>query len=80
MAASFIAQPHAYAYDTVALSGVLVWWLSRGAVTWPRLGLAGLVYMGPWVLLSPWHLWFLYSPVIAGLVFVLARPIVEKDG
>ncbi|WP_297370897.1 glycosyltransferase family 87 protein [Acidocella sp.] len=80
VAATFIAQPHAYAYDSVALSVVLVWWLAQAGVSAGRLVLAGLVYVGPWLLLTPWHHWFLFSPVIGALVVALAGQIAKNDG
>ncbi|WP_298281355.1 glycosyltransferase family 87 protein [Acidocella sp.] len=80
IAATFIAQPHAYAYDGVVLGVALVWWLARAGLSPGRLALAGLVYFGPWLLLSPWHHWFLFSPVIGALVVALAGQIAENDG
>ncbi len=57
---TFLAQPHAYAYDSVALTAALAFCLPLRPAAW-QLALAALIYLAPLMLLSPaWH-WFLYA-------------------
>ena len=57
---TFLAQPHAYAYDSVTLTAALALCATERPAAW-QLWLAALVYLGPLMLLTPaWH-WFLYA-------------------
>ncbi len=62
--ASFLAQPHAYAYDSVAVIAALALaWEARPGPAMLALGIAA--YLAPWLLLSPASHWFLYAPLLA---------------
>ncbi len=62
--ASFLAQPHAYAYDSIAAIAALA--LAMEAKPGPRaLALGIAAYLAPWLLLSPASHWFLYAPLLA---------------
>jgi len=67
----FLAAPHAYAYDSVILSAVLVVLAGyRDSALFAGLGLA--IYLAPLLLLSPLSHWFLYAvPEAALFAFVL---------
>jgi hypothetical protein len=72
---TFLAQPHAYAYDTVTIPAALMLCLTPRMPEW-ALGLGGLVYLAPLALLSPAAHWFLYSLPLAVLfvsIIILAR-------
>jgi hypothetical protein len=75
----FLAAPHAYAYDSVILSAVLVVLAAdRGSAGFT--GLALVIYLPPLLLLSPLSHWFLYAPAEAVLFgFVLRRALPEGD-
>jgi hypothetical protein len=73
----FLAVPHAYAYDTVPLTAALAVLWRPG---WSFGVLAGLIYLGPFLLLSPASAIFLYAlpesvlyAVAVRLVFVTFR-------
>ena len=62
--ATFLAQPHAYAYDSVAVIAALA--LAMEASPGPlALALGIAVYLAPWLLLSQMAHWFLYAPLLA---------------
>ncbi|MDE2319025.1 MAG: DUF2029 domain-containing protein [Rhodospirillales bacterium] len=62
--ATFLAQPHAYAYDSIAAIAALA--LAAEVQPGPRaLALGIATYLAPWLLLSPASHWFLYAPVLA---------------
>ncbi|MDE1906892.1 MAG: DUF2029 domain-containing protein [Rhodospirillales bacterium] len=62
--ATFLAQPHAYAYDSIAAIAALA--LAMEALPGPRASALGIAaYLAPWVLLSPAAHWFLYAPLLA---------------
>ncbi|MBU6418430.1 MAG: DUF2029 domain-containing protein [Proteobacteria bacterium] len=68
--ASFLAQPHAYAYDSVAVIAALA--LALEARPGPAALVLGVaVYLAPWLLLSPLYHWFLYAPLLAACLPVL---------
>ncbi len=69
LAAMFLAQPHAYAYDLAALPAALVLGL-RGAPLWGQ-ALGGVLYLAPLLLLSPWAGGFVYAPPLALLLGLL---------
>ncbi len=74
LAGTFLAQPHAYAYDTVALPAAMALCLTARPPAW-LVALGALAYVAPLALLSPAAPWFLYSPLLAGLfggIIVLA--------
>jgi hypothetical protein len=54
----FLAVPHAYAYDTIPLTTALAVLWRPG---WAFLVLAGIVYLTPFLLLSPFSAIFLYA-------------------
>jgi hypothetical protein len=70
LAASFLAQPHAYAYDLVTLPAALVLGLSNRPFWAQALGFA--LYLGPLLLLSPFSHGFLYAGPLAVLLVALA--------
>jgi hypothetical protein len=70
IAAIFIAQPHAYAYDLVTLPAALVPGLRRAGAPAQALGL--LLYAAPLLLFSPWAGYFCAAPFLAALVAVLS--------
>ncbi|GLR67383.1 hypothetical protein GCM10010909_20640 [Acidocella aquatica] len=57
---SFLAVPHAYAYDTITLPAAMALCLTGKTPLWQVL-LGCLVYLAPLLLLSPASHWFLYS-------------------
>ena len=62
--ATFLAQPHAYAYDSIAAIAALA--LAMEVLPGPRaLALGIMAYLAPWLLLSPVFHWFLYAPLLA---------------
>ncbi|MDE2240632.1 MAG: hypothetical protein KGJ73_11995, partial [Rhodospirillales bacterium] len=68
--ASFLAQPHAYAYDSVAVIAALALALeARPEIA--ALALGVVVYLAPLLLLSPLYHWFLYAPLLAACLPVL---------
>jgi hypothetical protein len=73
LAATCLAQPHAYAYDTVALPAALALWLdgAPGRAAW---ALAALLYLAPLALLTPAAPWFVYAMPLALLAAALALP------
>lgn len=69
LAASFIAQPHAYAYDLVTLPAALLLGL-RAAPFW-ALALGAVLYIAPLALLSPWAGLFVAAPLLGALTAIL---------
>lgn len=62
--ATFLAQPHAYAYDSVAAIAALA--LALEARPGPfALALGVATFLAPLMLLSPAAHWFLYAPLLA---------------
>jgi hypothetical protein len=60
LAGSFLAVPHAYAYDSITLTAAMALCLTAKTPLWQFL--AGcLVYLAPFTLLSPASHWFLYA-------------------
>ncbi len=57
---SFLAVPHAYAYDSVTLTAAMALCLRANTPLWQLL-LGCLVYLAPLALLSPASHWFLYA-------------------
>ncbi len=68
--AIFLAQPHAYAYDSIAAVAAL----ALGLEAAPRplvLALGVATYSAPLLLLSPASHWFLYAPLLAACLLAL---------
>jgi hypothetical protein len=78
----FLAVPHAYAYDTLPLTVALARLLT-GRRVGPALAiLGGVIYLGPFLLLTPARGNFLYAPpemILYGAIIRLAfaKPYVE---
>jgi Glycosyltransferase family 87 len=70
LAGTFLAQPHAYAYDSVLIPAAMALCLSPRLPVW-MLVLGILIYLMPLMLLSPWAHWFLYAPPLALLLAAL---------
>jgi len=69
-----LAVPHAYAYDSIILTAALVLAAESG-MTWPFAALALLIYLAPFLLLTPAQHWFLYAlpeAVLFGVAVCLA--------
>jgi hypothetical protein len=60
-AGMFLAVPHAYAYDTIPLTAALAIASRAGAPGWPMFLLGGVIYLAPFLLLSPLSRFFLYA-------------------
>jgi hypothetical protein len=56
----FLAVPHAYAYDSIILTAALVL-AAESSVTWLFAALALVIYLAPFLLLTPAQKWFLYA-------------------
>lgn len=72
LAATFLAQPHAYAYDLVTLPAALA--LALPGRAWPVQALGVALYLVPLLLLSPYAGWCLYAPLLAAFLVLLALP------
>jgi hypothetical protein len=68
---SFLAVPHAYAYDSIPLTAAMALALRADTPFWQAL-LGALVYLAPLALLSPAAHWFLYALPEALLFATLA--------
>jgi hypothetical protein len=71
----FLAVPHAYAYDTITLIPALVLAAEAGGLTPGFTAIALIIYLGPYLLLTPASHWFLYAipeAVLFGFCFRLA--------
>ncbi len=68
---SFLAVPHAYAYDSITLTAAMALCLTDKTPLWQVL-LGCLVYLAPLLLLSPAAHWFLYSLPVAALFAVIS--------
>jgi len=60
----FLAAPHAYAYDSIILSAVLVV-LGAYRLSPPFVAIALGIYLSPLLLFSPFSHWFFYAPAEA---------------
>jgi len=69
----FLAVPHAYAYDTLPLTAALALLFDGRRVGLAFFMLAGAIYLGPFLLLSPARSYFLYAPVELIFYAVLIR-------
>ncbi len=69
LAATLLAQPHAYAYDAVVLPAALI--LAGPGPRWVQAIMA-LIYIYPLILLSSWPQSFYYAPILAGFTVILA--------
>ncbi len=67
LAATLLAQPHAYAYDAVILPAALALGWRANCPAWLKV-LGGLVYLAPLAMLSPLASWCLYAPPLALLL------------
>ena len=76
LAATLLAQPHAYAYDAVILPAALALGWRANCPAWLTT-LGGLVYLAPLAMLSPLAPWCLYAPplalLLAGLTVLALR-------
>jgi hypothetical protein len=81
LTAAFIAVPHAYTYDTIALAAALVLCLEHKPVSLPQALFGSAVYVAPLLLLTPAHHWFLYA-VPETLLFghIIALAFARPDG
>jgi hypothetical protein len=73
---SFIAVPHAYAYDSITLTAAMALAL-RARMRTPlwQVAFGACVYLGPLLLLTPEWRWFLYAlpeTILFGLIIALA--------
>lgn len=64
---TFLAQPHAYAYDSVLIPAAMALCITPRLPGW-AIALGGLVYVAPLLLLSPYSHWFLYAFPLAALL------------
>lgn len=71
LAGTFLAQPHAYAYDAVTLPAAFALCAPPRPAPW-QLALAAAVYLSPLLLLTPADGWFLYAPLLAVLFGAIA--------
>lgn len=68
--ASFLAQPHAYAYDSLPIIAALA--LGLEAVPGKAMqALGSVTYLAPLLLLSAFSPWFFYSPLLAACLLAL---------
>jgi hypothetical protein len=80
----FLAVPHAYAYDTLPLTAALALLFNGRRVGPALVMLAGAVYLGPFLLLTPARGYFLYAPaeliLYAAIIrLAFAKPSVEAS-
>jgi len=57
----FLAVPHAYAYDTIVLTAALALMFGQIPCTWPAILGAGVIFLGPFLLLTPESHDFIYA-------------------
>ena len=69
---TFIAQPHAYAYDFVLIPAAMALCLTPRLPGW-ALGLGVLVYVLPLLLLTSFSHWFLYAVPLLALLAAIVR-------
>lgn len=69
---TFLAQPHAYAYDSVMIPAAMALCLGERIPAY-ALALGVLVYGAPWLLLTPYSHCFLYAFPLAALFVVIVR-------
>jgi hypothetical protein len=67
---TFLAQPHAYAYDSVLIPAAMALCLTPRTPGW-AIALGVLVYVAPLLLLSAWSHWFLYAFPLAALLLAM---------
>jgi hypothetical protein len=80
LAGSFLAVPHAYAYDSITIPAAMALCLTARTPTWQVL-LGCLVYLAPLLLLSPAHRWFLYAaPEALLFASIIALASARPDG
>ena len=75
LTASFLAVPHAYAYDTITLTAAMALCLSARTPLWQIL-LGCCTYQAPLLLLTPARHYFLYAlpeTLLLGCIIALAR-------
>jgi len=71
---SFLAVPHAYAYDSLSLTAAMALFLRPATPSW-QVAFGCLLYLAPLLLLTPWHRAFLSAgpeAVLFGLIAALA--------
>ena len=80
LVAGFLAQPHAYAYDSIAVVAALALALeARPGAIWVALGMA--TYLAPLLLLSPWHRAFIDAPLLAAcLTGIITLAFAARNG
>jgi Glycosyltransferase family 87 len=69
---TFVAQPHAYAYDTVLVPAAMALCLTRRLPGW-AVALGVLVYVLPLLLLTRFSHWFLYALPLLALLAAIVR-------
>jgi len=75
-----LAVPHAYAYDSMILAAALVL-LAESGVTWPFTTLALVIYLAPFLLLTPDQKWFLYAlPEAVLFGFIVSTTFAQRHG
>jgi len=70
---TFLAVPHAYAYDTIPLTAALAIYLHATRPTWPRTLAAAIIFLAPFLLLTPASPYFLYAFPESILYIALTR-------
>ncbi len=77
---SFLAVPHAYAYNSITLTAAMALCLHAKTPLWQVL-LGCAVYLAPLVLLTPAHHWFLYA-IPEALLFatIIALALAQPKG
>jgi hypothetical protein len=58
---TFLAVPHAYAYDTIIVTAALALIFEQIPFTWPATLAAGIIFLAPFLLLTPESHHFLYA-------------------
>jgi len=69
---TFLAQPHAYAYDSVLIPAAMALCLSPRLPFW-AMALGVLVYLMPLMLLTSCSHWFIYAPPLLLLLAAIAQ-------
>ena len=70
---AFLAVPHAYAYDTITLTAALALIFEQIPFTWPATLAAGVIYLAPFLLLTPESHYFLYAFPLSIMYIVIIR-------
>jgi hypothetical protein len=79
-AGMFLAVPHAYAYDTIPLTAALALAARASGTSWPAAILAAVVYLMPFLLLTPASGAFLYAiPEAIMYLAIIRLAFVQPD-